>query len=558
MKEIYYIVILCSLYLINLGNCSEDGNKIISRNGDINYDLINQENSERSHKLINPWDKYMEKYDIENVHGSGIRVDLGEDARVENQNYRIPSGKCPVMGKGITIQNSTKSFLEPVATGNQKVREGGLAFPRADVNISPVLISNLKTMYKNLPDVVSLNNMSLCAKHASFYLPGTDVSTTYRHPAVYDKSNETCYILYVAAQENMGPRYCSNDQNNENQPFCFTPEKKDEYKNLSYITKNLRDDWETSCPTKSVKNAKFGLWVDGYCIDYKKYIVHDSDTLLKCSQMVFDESASDQPKQYEKYLEDTAKIRRGIVDKNGQLIGEALLPIGSYRADQVKSEGRGHNWAHYDKIKKKCYIFEKKPTCLINDNNFTAITALSSIEEDSQENFPCDIYKKKIHEEIKVLNVNRNDNGNGIVQFPRIFISTDKNSLNCPCEPTQMSEHSCNFYVCKCVEKRQFVSEDNEVQIKDEFRSEYESPINQKMLIIIILIAAGAILAALLIFYFFKSNKPGEDYDKMGQADTYGKAQSRKDEMLDPEVSFWGEDKRASHTTPVLMEKPYY
>ncbi|SCM22483.1 apical membrane antigen 1, putative [Plasmodium chabaudi chabaudi] len=558
MKEIYYIVILCSLYLINLGNCSEGTDKIISENGDVNFNLIPKENTERSHKLINPWEKFMEKYDIEKVHGSGIRVDLGEDARVENQDYRIPSGKCPVMGKGITIQKSTKSFLDPVATGDQKVREGGLAFPKTDVHISPITLENLKQVYKDHKEILALNDMSLCAKHASFFVPGNNVNSTYRHPAVYDQNSKTCYILYVAAQENMGPRYCSNEENNENQPFCFTPEKKDEYKNYAYLTKNLREDWETSCPNKSIQNAKFGVWVDGYCSEYQKKEVHDNKTLLECNQIVFNESASDQPKQYEKHLEDTAKIRRGIVDRNGKLIGEALLPIGSYRADQVKSKGKGYNWANYDKKTQKCYIFNKKPTCLINDKDFVATTALSSLEEGPQEKFPCDIYKKKIAEEIKVMNVNRNNNGNDTIKFPRIFISDDKESLNCPCEPTKLTQSSCNFFVCNCVEKRQFVSENNEVEIKEEFKSEYESPMNQRMLIIIILIATGAILASLLIFYFFKSNKPGDDYDKMGQADTYGKAQSRKDEMLDPEVSFWGEDKRASHTTPVLMEKPYY
>ncbi|CDU17939.1 apical membrane antigen 1 [Plasmodium yoelii] len=557
MKEIYYIFILCSIYLINLSYCSEGPNQVISEDGNINYESIPKENTERSIKLINPWDKYMEKYDIEKVHGSGIRVDLGEDARVENRDYRIPSGKCPVIGKGITIQNSEVSFLKPVATGDKPVRSGGLAFPETDVHISPITITNLKTMYKDHQDIVNLNDMSLCAKHTSLYVPGKDATSAYRHPVVYDKSNSTCYMLYVAAQENMGPRYCSNDANNENQPFCFTPEKIENYKDLSYLTKNLRDDWETSCPNKSIKNAKFGIWVDGYCTDYQKHVVHDSDSLLKCNQIIFNESASDQPKQYERHLEDATKIRQGIVERNGKLIGEALLPIGSYKSGQIKSHGKGYNWGNYDSKNNKCYIFETKPTCLINDKNFIATTALSSTEE-FEENFPCEIYKNKIAEEIKVLNLNQNtSNGNNSIKFPRIFISTDKNSLNCPCDPTKLTESTCEFYVCSCVEQRQYIAENNDVIIKEEFIGDYENP-KQKLLIIIVLIGVGIIIVILLVAYYFKSGKKGENYDRMGQADDYGKSKSRKDEMLDPEVSFWGEDKRASHTTPVLMEKPYY
>nr|AAC47192.1 apical membrane antigen-1 [Plasmodium berghei] len=556
MKEIYYILILCSIYLINLSNCSEGPNNVISENGHINYDMIQKENTERSTKLINPWEKYTEKYDIERMHGSGIRVDLGEDARVENRDYRIPSGKCPVIGKGITIQNSEVSFLTPVATGDQSVRSGGLALPKTDVHLSPITIDNLKTMYKEHTEIVKLNNMSLCAKHTSFYVPGNNANSAYRHPAVYDKSNSTCYMLYVAAQENMGPRYCSNNANNDNQPFCFTPEKIEKYKNLSYLTKNLRDDWETSCPNKSIKNAKFGIWVDGYCKDYQKHTVHDSDSLLKCNQIIFNESASDQPKQYEKHLEDTTKFRQGVAERNGKLIGEALLPIGSYKSDQIKSHGRGYNWGNYDSQNKKCYIFETKPTCLINDRNFIATTALSSTEE-FEEQFPCDIYKNKINEEIKVLNKNIS-NGNNSIEFPRIFISTDKNSLNCPCEPTQLTESSCNFYVCNCVEKRQYIAENNDVEIKEELEVHMKAHQTREVIVIIIFICVGIILVILLVGYFFKSNKKGENYDRMGQADIYGKANSRKDGMLDPEVSFWGEDKRASHTTPVLMEKPYY
>ncbi|KNC37480.1 apical membrane antigen-1 [Plasmodium falciparum RAJ116] len=185
-----------------------------------------------------------------------------------------------------------------------------------------------------------------------------------------------------------------------------------------------------------------------------------------------------------------------------------------------------------------------------------------------EHNFPCSLYKDEIKKEIeresKRIKLNDNDDeGNKKIIAPRIFISDDKDSLKCPCDPEIVSNSTCNFFVCKCVERRAEVTSNNEVVVKEEYKDEYadipeHKPTYDNMKIIIASSAAVAVLATILMVYLYKRKGNAEKYDKMDQPQDYGKSKSRNDEMLDPEASFWGEEKRASHTTPVLMEKPYY
>ncbi|SBS91605.1 apical membrane antigen 1, putative [Plasmodium ovale] len=563
MKKIYYIFLLSAHYLINVGKCTRNqkqgrltrsGSAMVEKNPTI----------ERSTRMINPWKKYMEKFDVEKTHGSGIRVDLGEDAEVKNSKYRIPSGRCPVFGKGITIENSEVSFLKPVATGNEKLKSGGFAFPLTDYHISPISLQNLKRRYNENVELMKLNDMSLCAKHASSFVISEDQNTTYRHPAVYDEKEQTCYILYLSAQENLGPRYCSNDAADKDSIFCFKPEKNESFQNYVYLSKNLRDDWSSKCPRNNLTNSKFGLWVDGNCEDIPYVKEFQANTLRECNRIVFEASASDQPRQYEEELTDYEKIQEGFRQNNPDMIKGAFFPVGAYKSDNFKSRGKGFNWGNFDIVNKKCYIFSAKPTCLINDKNYIATTALSH-PEDVERNFPCEIYKNEIEKEIEKQNRKAklySTDGDRVV-LPRIFISDDKDSLKCPCEPERITNSTCNYYVCNCVEKRAEIKENNEVIIKDEFKEDYENEegenTNRQRTIIIIGLAGGvAVLGCASFFFFFKKKAQGKEYDKMDQTDGYGKPKSRKDEMLDPEASFWGEEKRASHTTPVLMEKPYY
>ncbi|GAW81100.1 apical membrane antigen 1 [Plasmodium gonderi] len=562
MKKIYYILFLSAQYFVHISKCgrnlkpsrlSHSGNNVMLEKGPI---------IERSTRMTNPWKNFMDKYDIQKIHSSGIRVDLGEDVEVVNSKYRIPAGKCPVFGKGIVIENSNVSFLTPVATGQQKLKEGGFAFPKADDHISPITIDNLRERYKDNAELMKLDDISLCKTHASSFVMAQDQNTSYRHPAVYDEKGKICYMLYISAQENAGPRYCSKDAANKDSMFCFKPDKIETFENLVYLSKNVRNDWGSKCPRKNLGNAKFGLWVDGNCEDIPYVKEVEANDLSECNRIVFGTSASDQPAQYEEELTDYQKIEQGFRQNDSNMIKSAFLPIGAFNSDNFKSKGRGYNWGNFDIVNKKCYIFSAKPTCLINDKNFIATTALSHPKEVDNE-FPCSIYKDEIEREVRqqARNMQLYSADGETLIVPRIFISNDKDSIKCPCEPEHISNSTCNFYVCNCVEKRAEIKENNEVVIKDEFKEDYEqegAKTNKQKLIIIIGVASGVGVLALVSLFLFRKKAQNDKYDKMDQGENYGKAKSRKEEMLDPEASFWGEDKRASHTTPVLMEKPYY
>nr|AKQ33103.1 apical membrane antigen [Plasmodium sp.] len=562
MNKIYCILFLSAQCLVHIGKCSRNQKPSRLTRSANNVLLEKDPMIERSTRMSNPWKRFMEKYDIEKTHGSGIRVDLGEDAEVGNSNYRIPSGKCPVFGKGIVIENSQVSFLTPVATGDQKLKDGGFAFPNTTHHISPMTIGNLKQTYKDNPELMKLDDIALCRTHAASFVMSNDQNSSYRHPAVYDEKTKTCHMLYVSAQENVGPRYCSPDAENKDALFCFKPDKNETFQNLVYLSKNVHNDWRDKCPRKNLGNAKFGLWVDGDCeeIPYVKEV--EAQDLRECNRIVFGASASDQPSQYEEELTDYQKIQEGFRNNNQSMIKSAFLPVGAFNSDKFKSKGRGFNWANFDFVNRKCYLFNTKPTCLINDKNFIATTGLSRPQEVDPE-FPCSIYQDEIEREIKkeARNIQLYSVEGERIVMPRIFISNNKDSLKCPCEPEQITNSSCNFYVCKCIEKRQEITKNNEVVIKDQYKQFYQDGQDNsknKMILIIIAITGCACVIGVVSMFYFKKKASNDKYDHMEQADAYGNPTTRKDQMLDPEASFWGEDKRASHTTPVLMEKPYY
>nr|8G6B_A Chain A, Apical membrane antigen 1, rhoptry neck protein 2 chimera [Plasmodium falciparum 3D7]8G6B_B Chain B, Apical membrane antigen 1, rhoptry neck protein 2 chimera [Plasmodium falciparum 3D7] len=355
----------------------------------------------------NPWTEYMAKYDIEEVHGSGIRVDLGEDAEVAGTQYRLPSGKCPVFGKGIIIENSKTTFLTPVATGNQYLKDGGFAFPPTEPLMSPMTLDDMRLLYKDNEDVKNLDELTLCSRHAGNMIPDNDKNSNYKYPAVYDDKDKKCHILYIAAQENNGPRYCNKDESKRNSMFCFRPAKDISFQNLVYLSKNVVHNWEKVCPRKNLQNAKFGLWVDGNCEDIPHVNEFSANDLFECNKLVFELSASDQPKQYEQHLTQQAKdigagpvascfttrmsppqqiclnsvvntaLSGGSGGGNAAMIKSAFLPTGAFKADRYKSHGKGYNWGNYNTETQKCEIFNVKPTCLINDKNYIATTALS-------------------------------------------------------------------------------------------------------------------------------------------------------------------------------------
>ncbi|CRH00206.1 apical membrane antigen 1, putative [Plasmodium relictum] len=556
MRKLYYILILSAQHFIYLSKCG----KLTKKGANPQDNLLdNGKAVERSQTIQNPWREYMKKYDIQNNHASGIRVDLGGDAEFKDKTYRLPIGKCPVFGKGITIENSNKSFLDSVAVGNEKVKSGGFAFPKFPngEHISPLSLEVLRVQYNHIDELKNLNPISLCSKHASNIRPDGDLNSEYRYPSVYDIENNICYVLYISAQENMGPRYCDSNKNNENALFCFKPEKLEKYKNLVYLTRDLRDDWEEYCPRKSLGNSKFGLWVDGICEEIPLTHSYDADNIMKCNELVFQSSACDQPRIYEEEFSDYEKLSQGIKNGNVNAIRNVFFPKGAFESDRYKSNGKGYNWANYDTVNKKCYIFNVKPTCLINDKNYIATTALSHPTE-MENNFPCEIYKEAIEKEIGIQSKKMELQSNEKLILPRIFISNDKESLKCPCTPEEVVNSTCRFFVCRCIERMEELTKNNETKLKDEYVTSDPSSGNKKTMFIIATIVALVLLAAAFLIYFYRKKKSDDKFEKMEQTDAYGKSNERKDELLDPEASFWGEEKRGSHTTPVLMEKPYY
>ncbi|VWU52794.1 apical membrane antigen 1, putative, partial [Hepatocystis sp. ex Piliocolobus tephrosceles] len=451
MQKVYYILLLGTYLLINISKCQESSTNEKPKSG--NTEVVKKDLN-RSLDFVNPWENYMKKYDIENNHNSGIKVDLGADVKLNNVDVRIPAGKCPVFGKGITIINSDVSFLKEVATGNEPLIKGGFAFPSTgEKKISPKTINEILTEYPNNVELNALNadsnKVSICQVYASSFKPETtDAKTEYRHPSVFDSSNDTCHMLYISAQENSGPRYCENKlDENSNRLFCFKPEKTEKFKDYVYLSKNVRTDWKKMCPEKNIEKAKFGLWVDGICEEIPVKINKTVNSLLECNDFIFQNSASDQPKQYEKEVEDYQKIKNAIVDKKPGDIHNVFFPPGAFRADKQKSEGKGYNWGNYDKTNKVCYAFNVKPTCLINDKDFIATTALSHPTE-TEDSFPCNIYDDEIK---KMVEESKKKNSNGVATYPRIFISQNKNGVDCPCTPEVINKSSCTFYVCNCV-----------------------------------------------------------------------------------------------------------
>nr|8GIE_A Chain A, Apical membrane antigen 1, rhoptry neck protein 2 chimera [Plasmodium falciparum 3D7] len=334
---------------------------------------------ETGNYMGNPWTEYMAKYDIEEVHGSGIRVDLGEDAEVAGTQYRLPSGKCPVFGKGIIIENSNTAFLTPVATGNQYLKDGGFAFPPTEPLMSPMTLDEMRHFYKDNKYVKNLDELTLCSRHAGNMIPDNDKNSNYKYPAVYDDKDKKCHILYIAAQENNGggggsgsditqqakdigagpvascfttrmsppQQICLNSVVNTalsggSGMFCFRPAKDISFQNYAYLSKNVVDNWEKVCPRKNLQNAKFGLWVDGNCEDIPHVNEFPAIDLFECNKLVFELSASDQP-----------------------------------GGSGYKSHGKGYNWGNYNTETQKCEIFNVKPTCLINNAAYIATTALS-------------------------------------------------------------------------------------------------------------------------------------------------------------------------------------
>ncbi|UKJ88068.1 Apical membrane antigen 1 [Theileria orientalis] len=346
------------------------------------------------------WTDYMAKFDIAKVHGSGVYVDLGGYATVGSYDYRMPTGKCPVVGKAIVLENGA-DFLKSIT--HHDVKERGLAFPATKVStnsskadmenqlLSPISAQVLRSWnYKHESD------LSNCAEYSKNIVPGSNRNSKYRYPFVYDQTDKLCYILYSPMQYNQGVKYCDTDSADEGTSSlaCMYPDKDKEDSHLFYGTSSLHMDWNVVCPVYPIRDAIFGTYdqENDECVAIEPIYVEDSDDYSECSKILFEYSPSDvDVSSNNQTLSDVDRYKEAM--ETGKLsTALSIMFSPRYSEDRpIYTKGVGINWATYNVEEKKCNILDEVPTCLIIRNGNYALTSLSSPNEEDAVPYPCDI-----------------------------------------------------------------------------------------------------------------------------------------------------------------------
>ncbi|ORM39595.1 Merozoite receptor PK66 [Babesia sp. Xinjiang] len=355
-----------------------------------------------------PWTKYMQRFDIPRVHGSGIFVDLGGSETVNRKSYRMPIGKCPVMGKVIELANGA-DYLDPISSEDPSYR--GLAFPETAVENPATTTTAPRGRSRSQPSSVQLspvaasdlrrwgytgNDVANCAEYASNIVPNSDKLTKYRYPFVFDGNEEMCYILFSAMQYNQGSRYCDNDgsaDEGSSSLLCMRPYKSTEDANLYYGSARLDHDWEENCPMHPVRDALFGKWVSGSCVALTPAFQEYVNTFEECSALLFENSSTDIDINVnrENYNE-LDELYSGIKRLDLSRIATALFsPLATTGGTSTASRGVGMNWANYDSDSGLCRILNEIPNCLIISAGSMALTAIGSPLEKDAIDFPCNI-----------------------------------------------------------------------------------------------------------------------------------------------------------------------
>lgn len=355
----------------------------------------------------NPWESYMEKFDIPTVHGSGIYVDLGKNGTFKGKKYRMTGGKCPVFGKIIEFANGV-DYLSPANDPDSpafgfpytalsgttidiknipKTSRGRISISKNAVEtdlISPVTAKILKAYKYDGDDIFN------CASYASELMMSSDKKSDYKYPFAYDMKSKTCHILYSSMQLIQGPKYCDNDgranAGTSSLP-CIKPIK-DTTQEMVYGSSFIHREWKSKCPNAAVADAVFGTWNGTACVPIQNKRIFKVSTSEECGQIVFKYSASDSPDYESKHTEGT-RLSNAVVSGDLATVGKILMPPTGSRAFQ--SKGHGFNWANYDKNTKECGLIDEVPNCLIFKMGNIAFNALGSPAEDDMEYFPCEI-----------------------------------------------------------------------------------------------------------------------------------------------------------------------
>lgn len=338
-------------------------------------------------------------------------VDLGNRKTVKGKDFREPAGKCPVMGKTITLLQPTtdtdiwpNDYLARVPSKGsaQDTRPlgGGFAmWEGKEAKVSPLTLEELETLAetqraKNNPDLPAskkleevVDDHGLCAWWAwATFAQGsgdtTNLDSKYRYPFVWDDEKKVCTILAVAMQLLDGPgKYCTAGNSSPQLTwYCFYPEKST--RPVSYNSPYVRPDHEEACPEKPVSGVHFGVWNGELCariIPRRRIKVNSAE---ECGQAVFNHSASDNPTKYTR-APDTEGLQQ-----DGDLAIATLWPVGAFGSDRPHSNGVGINYANWysDGF---CELYDAVPTCFVQAPGQLAYTALGTIDPQTAELPPC-------------------------------------------------------------------------------------------------------------------------------------------------------------------------
>nr|AET36931.1 apical membrane antigen 1 [Babesia bigemina] len=513
-------------------------------------------------KLIpqTPWTRYMIKYDIARCHGSGIFVDIGGYEAVGNKYYRMPTGKCPVMGKVISLASGA-DFLEPISADNPRYR--GLAFPETVIKhtgASAGALTNAGNIHGNLSPVSAAdlrkwgykgNAVTNCAEYASNIVPGSDQRTKYRYPFVYDGKEEMCYILYSPMQYNQGTRYCDEDGSAKEGPsslLCMKPYKSEADAHLYYGSARIDPKWDQNCPMKPIKDAIFGTWVSGACVALESAFEEYVNSAEECAAILFENSAADVDIDIdsERYNE-ISELYNGLKNLQLQQIAFSLFaPMAKSAASATLSKGVGMNWANYESETGVCRILNATPTCLIINAGSLAMTALGSPLESDAINYPCHIDTLGYVEPRKRDSREDGDRNSGITT------ALNMKTLKCTKYVHSKYSESCGTYYYCSEEKSGYLSR----------LYQFMCSHNVKKAAVI---STALVLLCLAIYWIYQrlwSTKKGrqhDDYDRLMSKYEYDDVSHdniEPEHQLRTDAYIWGEAAaRPSDITPVHLTK---
>lgn len=471
----------------------------------------------------NQWADPMKRYDVSLNHRSGVRVDLGSIYDVEGSYYRAPAGRCPVFGKTIRTHQPTtdkelypNDFLADIPTKDRRPLSGGFSlvtlpttYPSKDIKALEKL---MKDAVASLPSTdhrrVRLDGVTdpvdFCAAFVNGFAPSNDrgqVVSNYRWPFAFDLQTQKCYILYVAMQE-LKPAICSIGNASPKTWYCFEPQKVPERSKIVWGSGFVPKNWTENCPRFPIRDSQFGQWTGSRCIPLTPVGSKKVGSPEECGALVFDESPDDGPERH--ISTDSWNNPWGVI-KN--------VFINATTSDSPHTSGFGINYATYYPDK-TCYLHTASPNCLLPLKDGFAFTSVGSAMSAEAIGPPCP------------------DDGSG----------------NAACDCATLKTIGCIG--------NQWVNLEEDCTCD-------EGSINPWLI-------AGPILGILLLlfgglgYYFFRRRRHKETKYAAAVAGTVSEAspaggpkRGPAEVIQEADPSFWGEGRRESDATQVIIDTDY-